>query len=390
LEAPQQPLDYKYFSAFNYLDAPAPEAANPTLPAEFAHAEIAPASEPEFLRPKKLWACTQLKSPGNLLIVREAKGDRVYALDEGSRVVQLSAEGQISMTRKLELLDEEGAEVRFLRTAVDGDGKRYFVASAAGSRQLYLFDSEWKRRLVYPAEDQPLPIGDVQLADLDGDGVLEILVGYQGLVGTHCVGLDGKTIWRNRAAENVFGLGVTALNRQGQRELLVAQGLLLPIGADGNEQAPIMLPDSFVRAIYPGDLGQAALSPWCAIAMRPANSAKRVRDIAVGFSPRGTVLWRYPLPVGTHHNASFEMVSAGDLFGSGTVQWVLAAADGSIHMLTMDGSLLDRYNSGLAPSGMGIANLGGEPALLVASDKAIEAWGFDLPPRDEGKSSSEE
>ncbi len=383
LEAPQQPLDYKYYSAFSWQNTPPSEEENRPAPAEFANAEIAPASEPEFLRLKRLWACTELKAPGNLLVVHESNGDQVFAIDESSRIVRLSAEGQISMTRKLELLDEDGAEVRFLRTAVDGAGKRYFLASAAGSRQVYLFDADWKRRLVFPDENQSLPIADVQLADLNGDGNLEMLVGYLGLVGTHCVGLDGKTIWRNRAAENVFGLGVTAADRQDERQLLVAQGLLLPVTANGNEQTPIMLADSFIRSVYASNLGQAELSPWCAIAMRPASSAKRVRDIAIGISPRGTVLWRYPLPAGTQHHTALEMVASGDLFGAGIAQWVLAAADGSIHLLTMDGSLLDRYNSGVALSGMGIANLGGDPALLLSSDEGIEAWQFELPPQDD-------
>lgn len=390
LEAPEKPLDYTYYSAFSYLNTPASEEEGArTMPAEFAKAEIAPASEPEFLRLKRLWACSELKAPGNLLVVHEASGDRIFVIDESSRIVQLSADGQVSMMRKLELLDEDPAQARFLRTAVDGAGKRFFLASAAGSRQVYLFDADWKRRLVYPDEDQQLPIADVQLADLDGDGKLEMLVGYLGLVGTHCVGLDGKTIWRNRAAENVFGLGITAADRQSERQLLVAQGMLLPVNASGNEQTPFLLADAFIRLIYTSDLGQAELSPWCAIAMRVANSAKRVRDVAIGMSPRGTVLWRYPLPAGTHHHASFEMVACGDLFGAGMAQWVIAAADGSIHMLTMDGSLLDRYNSGVSPSGLGIANLGGQPALLIANDEGVEAWQFELPPEENSDASPE-
>lgn len=391
LEAPQQPLDYRYYSAFSWQGLQPPEEEAPAAPPEFAIAEIAPASEPEFLRLKPLWRSTELKSPGNFLVVRQPDGDEVYVLDESSRVVQLSADGQVSMTHRLEIADDDSMGVSFLRTAVDGDGKRFFLAFAAGARRLYVFNQYWRPLLDFPEEeDRQLPIADARLADLDGDGKLEILVGYYGLVGTHCVGFDGKTVWRNRAAENVLGLGVTPADRRGRRELLVAQGLLLPVSATGNEQTPIMLPDSFIRSIYTSDLGPAELSPWCAVAVRPTSSAKRVRDIAVGISPRGTILWRYPLPAGTHRHAAIEMVASGDLFRAGVAQWVIAAADGSIHILALDGSLLDRYNSGVSLGGVAIANLAGQPALLLAGDNGVEAWQFVLPPREEADAAGEE
>lgn len=380
LEPPQQPPKFHYYSAFDWQTPLADEGEQPAVPAEFANAEIAPPSEPELLRPKRIWACKELSAPGNMLVVHEEAGDRVFVLDESSRVVELGAEGKVLLDRPLKLLEEDEGRITFLRTAVDGRGRRFFLASAAGARQLYLFDQEWKRRLIFPDEGDPLAISDVQLADLAGDGELKMLVGYQGFVGTHCVDLKGQTVWRNRAAENVLRLAVTAPDPAGQRQLLVAQGLLLPIDADGNEGARIFLFDSVLRLIFTSDLGPERASPWCAIATKPVTSGKRLRDVAVGISPRGTVLWRYPLPAGTHHHPAFEMVATGDLLGGGIPQWVIAAADGSIHLLALDGSFLDRFNYGASPSGMAIANLGGGAALLVATDDGVEAWQFDLPP----------
>jgi outer membrane lipoprotein-sorting protein len=379
LEPPQQPRGYESYAGFHWQNPLAAEdEMQPTTAPEFAQAEIAPASEPELLRLKRLWSSKQVSAPGNMLVVHEESGDRVFVLDEASSVAEVGADGKMLFKRPLELLED--GQVAFLRTAVDGSGRRFFLASAIGAKQLYLFDQQWKRRLVFPEESDSLAISDVQLSDLNGDGELEMLVGYVGLVGTHCVDLQGRSIWRNRVAENVLHLAVTAPDRSAQRQLLVAQGMLLPLESNGNEGAPIILFDSFLRLIFTSDLGVDRRSPWCAIATKPISSGKRIRDVAIGISPTGKVLWRYPLPAGTHHHAAFEMVAVGDVLGGGTPQWVIAGPDGSIHILALDGSFLDRFNYGAAPSGIAIAQLDGKPTLLLATDDRVEAWQFELPP----------
>lgn len=381
LEPPQQPPGYDSFASLSWQNPlVAEEEKRQATPPEFAHAEIAPASEPELLRLKRLWTSKDLSAPGNLLAVHEESGDQVFVLDDSSSVAELSADGKVLLKHPLDVLEEDEGQIAFLRTAVDGNDRRFFLAAAAGGKQVYVFDHQWKRRLVFPEDSDDLAISDVQLADLNGDGELEMLVGYVGLVGTHCVDLNGRSIWRNRMAENVLRLAVTAPDQSGQRQLLVAQGMLLPLEPNGNQQSPIILFDSFLRLIFTSDLGLDRISPWCAISTKPITSGKRMRDVAVGISPRGNIMWRYPLPAGTHHHPAFEMVASGDVLGGGTPQWVIAGPDGSIHILALDGSFLDRFNYGASPSGMTIARLGDRPTLLVATDEAVEAWQFELPP----------
>jgi hypothetical protein len=246
-----------------------------------------------------------------------------------------------------------------------------------------LFDAAWKRLLSFPEFGDHPGISDATLADLNGDGELEMLVGYREAVGVHCVKLDGERIWRNRAAENVFRLDVTGPDRRGQRLLLVAQGLVLPIDAAGNERPPIVLSDAFLRLIFTADLEGDERSEWCAIALKWLGSGEPAGNLAVGLSPRGDELWRYELPEGMHRHAAFEMVAAGNLLGGEAGQWVIAAADGSMHILGAGGGLIDRFNYGAAPSGMAIANLDGRPALLVATDEGLEAWQFEMLEQDE-------
>ena len=70
-------------------------------------------------------------------------------------------------------------------------------------------------------------------------------------------------------------------------------------------------------------------------------------------------------------NAALEMVAAGRVLG-GTGNWVLAGADGSIHILSADGKPLDQFNTGAAISGLTVAPIDGG-ALIVATDKGIDA-----------------
>jgi hypothetical protein len=317
-----------------------------------------------------------------MLVARDESGnDQVFVLD-GGNVAEIGADGKVSATYPLDLPGRDTG-VTFLRTAVDVAGNRYFVGSETGAKQVYLFDANWKRILSFPEDDDHPGIADAALADMDGDGQLEILVGYVASVGVHCVSLEGERLWRNRMPDRVLRLAVSGADRRGRRELLVAQGMLLRIDAEGGDRAPIVLPKDFVRSIFAANDDN---NPnWCAIALRSFESGQPVRDVAIGLSPRGDELWRYPLPEGVYHYPAFETVAAGNLLGQESGQWVLAGADGSIHILAADGALVDYFNYGAAPSGMAIAHLNGRTTLLVASDETVEAWQVTLPGQDEAE-----
>jgi hypothetical protein len=79
------------------------------------------------------------------------------------------------------------------------------------------------------------------------------------------------------------------------------------------------------------------------------------------------------------------MVASGKLLDGETGQWVIAAPDGSIHIVGIEGALIDQFNSGAAPSGMAVANLDGSPALLLANGKTVEALQFERPSKAEEK-----
>jgi hypothetical protein len=378
LEAPEAVQDYMFFPGF-YWQSP-PSAADDDQQSPFAGlspADIAPPSELAVLQKTQLWSCSQLKRPGNILAIgNDSPSDRLFVLDGSLNVAEIGDEGRMSGRHRLELPYRDDSAVVFLRTAIDADGNRYLLGSKIGVQQVHLFDADWKRLLSFPEAGNHAGISDATLADLDGDGKLEMQVGYLTAVGVHCVALDGERVWRNRDAENQPRLGVTGPDRDGRRRLLAAQGVVLPIDSAGRAQSPITLSDTFVRLIFTADLDGDEVLEWCAIAQKSPAPGKPAADVALGLTPDGTELWTYPLPAGAHHHPALEMVAAGNLLGGQVGQWVIAGADGSIHILSIDGEPIDRFDYGAAVSGMAIAKIKGRPALVIATDDSVEAWRF--------------
>lgn len=379
LEAHEEPPEEYSFSGFDWQIAPDPdEERQAAMAAALDKAEVAPVSEPMRLRRKRLWTCSELQQPGNILVVPgDAGSDRVFVIEGWPSVAEIGPDGKLSARHKLKLPQRDDAAVAFLRTATDADGNRYFLGSRAGSQQLHLFDAHWKRLLSFPKFADHPGISDALLADLDGDGQLEIAVGYVEAVGVHCVTLDGERLWRNPVAESVLGLGVSEPDRRGRRRLLATDGLIVPIDADGNDLPPIGAADAFLRTIFTADLNGDRNAEWCALALEWQGEGALGSNLALGLSPRGEELWKYELPEGEHRHSAFEAVTAGDLLRSGVGQWIIAGADGSIHLVAIDGGLIDQFNYGAAPSGMAVAQLDGRPTLLIATDQAVEAWQFE-------------
>ena len=81
-------------------------------------------------------------------------------------------------------------------------------------------DEQWQPTGSYPEETRQ-GISDIQLADLDGDGQLEMLVGYLGEVGVQCASLAPERVWSNRAFDNVLSLAVLRRDPDGHCRMLV-------------------------------------------------------------------------------------------------------------------------------------------------------------------------
>jgi len=335
-------------------------------------AQIAPRTEPSKLKLTQLWHSDDAATPGNMLSVSESDGStRLLALDGWKKVLELDGKGQKVATHELQI--PEAAAISYLRTATDAQGNRYF-AGAGGSNQpqLFLFDGLFKKLLAYP-EGEKVEVSDIRLADLDGDGQPELNVGYWGTVGVQNVTFGGERRWTNKSVTNVFCLGVTEPNKDGKRELLASdlRGVLVPINSEGKERTPLMVEGRVLRWSLITDIDGDGQSDYGCIA-----ASKLGVESVVAITPTGSLLWEYNLPVGAQPNAALEMLVAGRLVGNSN-WWVVAGADGSIHFIDSEGHLIDRFNVGAAISGLTVATIEGRGALVVATEKGIDAWLID-------------
>lgn len=341
---------------------------------EVPQAQVANRTQPAKLKLTPIWTAEDVPLAGNLLVVDAAEGSsEIYVLSGSQNVVQLGPNGEVIEKYPLEIPRQVG--VSSLRTASTAESERVFVAFANTQQQLFLFDQSWKRLLAYP-DSQHAGLSDVQLADLDGNGQLEIVASYWGVVGVQAISLSGERLWSNRQLENVTRMAISAADDSGRRQVLCVNGrdFIEPIDAAGKAQAEIRVPQQALYALFAADLDSDASTEICAL-----SSGELGNLTALGLDDKGEVLWNYPLPRGIH-GQPVELVTPGSLptsDGKAVGVWIIAGADGSIHFLAADGQLIDTFNYGEQLTGLATAHLGDRNTLIVGSNKSLTAWSVE-------------
>jgi len=352
-------------------------------PQEIPRAEIVPRSDPKSLRMTQLWTSTELAAPGNVLVVeRPDQPPRILVLEEGKSVAEMATKGNVVSAKPLGVPPEE--IVSFLRPAAGADGKRRFVGSATGLQQVHLWDDDFNLLLSFPKdalEKRHAGIADARIADLTGDGVLEMVVSYLGIVGVQGVSLEGERTWRNRRAIQSVRLALLGPDDQGRRSILTmnlpegSPSTLVVLDSKGEYKGEFSLPNRSVAWIEAADLDGDGQPEICGLA--PAEGGNME---AVGLNVEGEELWSYPLPPGVHEH-QIEAVTAGKLLPGSSAQWLLPAADGTIHILDAAGKPIDVFAYGKPLTGLATAEWDGKRVLLVSTPESVDAWQVE-PPKD--------
>jgi len=339
---------------------------------EIPEAKIAERTAPRAFALEPLWKCTEIKAPGNVLVVPAAKGPaKVFVLDSWKTVAEIAPGGKVAATHRLGLPEREAAT--FLRTGAGADGKRYYAVSGIMQQQVHLFDEDWKPLVSFPEDAAKNPhagIADVQLGDLDADGKLEMLVSYFQEVGVHSVSLEGKRVWANRSMAMVSRIAVWAPEAKGPRQLLCTNSLgsLVMLDAQGKRTGEISIPNRLVHWIVSADLDGDGRSELCGMYLADLGLS-----VVIGVDPKGGELWSHTLPKGVHRRP-VEQIVAGSLASSGPGQWLVPGPDGSILVIGPDGKIVDRWQTGAVVTGLATMVVDGQPALVVASPESVEAW----------------
>ena len=339
-------------------------------------AKAAGASQPNHLRLTQRFRCTAVKAPGNLLVVETANQEpTVYVVEDGNTATELSWNGQIKSQHPLKPTPPD--KIDFLRTVVNAQGARFFAAWSLGSQRIYFFDQSFSAISQYPGADSPPHDGvaDVHMVDLQGDGTIEAVVGFLGLVGVHAVGLDGQRIWANRTAAAAFRIGILEPDANQHRSILATnttRGSAVQIGYDGQRLKEIIVPGRTIAWLATADLNGDGRYELCGLDPKDYGQVE-----AFGFNSDGEELWSYKLPRGMSEYP-VEQVAHGRLLpNQDAQQWLIVGADGSLHILDINGQPIDQFNVGELITGVAVTQFSGKPALIVATPQAVLAWSVD-------------
>src|SRR5207302_1653292 len=80
-------------------------------------------------------------------------------------------------------------------------GSKGLLTFSVWGQDLEAWDLTGKRLWTYPRQDG---IDDVWAADLDGDGVDEVIVGFNGNTGLHVLNAKGELLWKSAGIGNVW------------------------------------------------------------------------------------------------------------------------------------------------------------------------------------------
>lgn len=343
-------------------------------------ADIAPRSRPKSFRLKPLWTNSELESPGNVLPFQRNDGQPGLAtVDAWKRIAELSLDGKLLALHQPQLQPDELFNT--LRTATDSQGARYFAAVAlmAGQQRFHLLDERFELIFSFPPDALKNPhsgIADVQLGDLSGDGTLRAYVGYWGEVGVQEVSLDGRRIWGNRKVPNVQKMAIAGFGATGARRLLCANvaSTLAVLDAQGELLPPIPVPERRIGWLVAADLTGDGKEEYCALAAETLGENEAVGLALDGSGAR--TLWTYRLPDGVDRQP-VEPIVHGRLSVDGPGRWLLPGPDGSIHILSAEGELLDKFNYGASIQGLATIQINGTPALVVCTGEGVAAWAVE-------------
>jgi thiol-disulfide isomerase/thioredoxin len=331
---------------------------------------------PSKLQASELWKANpdELARPGNLLILDELDGGsatastRIIALDGGQAIVELDAAGK--MIGRREIADSPATANGFLRTAVNQAGQRLIVASGVGWQKLFLFDDQWKQILTFPKDKNP-GIGDVQIAALKPGAEPMLYVGYWGGVGVQGVALDGRRRWAIRSFDEVVQLAVGPAPATAAAERTLwgtsNRGTIFVLDDEGKAQPEIVvgLREIMYFAVRPESTGDDARC--CGLAVEEVGKYS-----VVGFDADGEPRWHYKLAPGEYTH-QVDRIQSVEIPGHGA-GWMVAAPNGSIVWLDLQGRLIDEFRYGQPLTGLSLTNSPDGAILLVSAADSLTAW----------------
>jgi thiol-disulfide isomerase/thioredoxin/outer membrane lipoprotein-sorting protein len=328
--------------------------------------EAADRKLPEKLQAEELWKSklVDLESPGGIAIIQSDGGEpeEIVVVDKGEAVVRYDNAGK--KLARVKLPGNKQRDGGVIRGVTDAEGKRWYLVTGAGWDQAFLFDNNWKLVIAFPDEKHS-GIGDAELLDLKGIGSPQILVGYWGGRGVQAGSLTGERLWTNRFLDHVLNIVEGPRGEKDTRSIWCTstRGTVVEIGSVGQVNREVIVPGHTIIALQPV-FGTSKLH--CGV-----SQVNTMQCSVVAFNGEGKVQWEYPLPAGAYH--TLPPISRIDPAGNKD-SCLVAGPDGSLHFLSVEGELVDRFDYGDRISDLAVVSRDDGIFLWVSAGSRLTAW----------------
>lgn len=324
---------------------------------------IAVESKPSKLSLSEQWRFDEFDGLGNTIVLRNGERLTTMVSMNGDQLAQLDARGKLVNAN---VLGDHSSPLHQWQSARDGTGRRVVLGWSNLAKSAVVFDANWQPTISYPPQDQRLPsIQTAHLADLDEDGRLELYVAFAKDEGIHCVDDQGRVQWAQSDLAGIVSL-TSSVDESGTPFLMTAtdRGEIVPVDADGQRQQPISIGRRAIHHLYCSD-EESPTGVFCGISLLGND-----RKLAVGLNGRLKESWSYALPPGV---SPHQIQNVAHVRWNRQIHWILAAADGSIHVISDDGNFHDHWNSGLDLTGLSVHRGNESPLLYLSTRHAVRA-----------------
>lgn len=346
---------------------------------------IAATSEPTKFHRTKLWE-KELKNACNPLIVKIPGRDDLIVVPNNLQFLSV-------MTKDGEFVETEDGRkqvqpqgiapnepLHYVREAFSSQrGKRYLASYALNGKKVYYFDETLDSIGNWPGTSDPgnLAVSDVRLLTLSPQGIpdvfLSLLPRDNGKDLIRRAEMNGNTIWDN-----------DTLLFPDQLALVIKNGTPTIWTINRTEPTNNLVElDLSGKVLKQWNPGENALIWKCVASDLDDDGNSEVAVILVsgadyllaGVGPTGSILWSYPFPAGNHEAFQFEFLTSGSVVGDPkTKEWVLVSADSVVHIIDVNGKLIDKFAYGKPMTGIGVARWDDHPVLVITDPDGISAW----------------
>jgi hypothetical protein len=314
------------------------------------------------------WSSQSVAAPGNMAAVpgESPEDTRLFVLEGTVSLAELSASGEFVGRRNLS--EAPDAVFTFLRVS-KGEGQPTRIAAAGlGETRVTILDPAGETILNFPPEGEGARVADLRFWP-QADGEPLFVLGHYNGAGVHAISMAGERRWvYSRDLE--FALNICVLpEKEGQAERILAtteRGTILALDAAGERVREILVGRTAVEpqgrnigAVYAEDLNGDGTVELVGMGLLAGG-----RTVAVGFDLSGRELWNYELPSGLHQ-WPIDPVVVGQVPGHGGRVWMIAGADGGIHVLAADGKRIDVFQTGTRLAGLAFLNASTGPMLVA-------------------------